>query len=294
MRVLRLPLFAVVTVVLVWLMRAGQPVAPLYSIVEVAPVAELGTAFDPARCGSLVCEVHWEGELPADEPIPVHQAKLRPKGKREMPNPNAPRISPDLKVAHAVILLRGIDPARSRPWGHPPVTVECATDLRVRQGDRTGTIGFARRGAPVEFVSREAANHSVRVRGAAFFTQMLFTPDRPVSRPMPDEGIVELSSGGGYYWVRAYLAVSEHPYLGLTDGRGSVRFDEVPDGEYDAVCWKANWHIAECGRDPEWIAQSDLRFHPPAEYRQRVTISAGQLTDVKFTLRESDFAPGSR
>jgi hypothetical protein len=152
-----------------------------------------------------------------------------------------------------------------------------------------GRFGIVRRGDDVSFASREAASHSIRGRGAAFFTQMLFVPDQPVQRRLGDEGIVELTSGTWFWWMRAYLIVSDHPYAGVTDESGDVRFDSVPDGEYDLVCWMANWHIAKIERDPEWIFQTGLVFHAAAIQTQRVRITAGMMQNVTVNYRQADF-----
>jgi hypothetical protein len=140
-----------------------------------------------------------------------------------------------------------------------------------------------------EPASAEPALHSIRGRGASFFTQMLPVSDRPVSRVLSEPGIVELSSGSGYYWLRAYLLVSEHPYVAITGADGSFRFDQVPDGDYEVHCWKANWHIDRLERDPESLGPVRLYFRPPAEFRKRVVVKAGKTESIEFTLSGADF-----
>src|SRR5262249_45392298 len=142
----------------------------------------------------------------------------------------------------------------------------------------------------VEFVSREAVMHSARGRGAAFFTQMLPEPGKPVIRVLPENGMVELTSGSGYFWMRGYLLVSDHPYATVTDAEGRFHFDAVPDGDYDLVCWKANWHVARLERDPELIVPVRLEFGPPAIRRQKISVKAGNSSPVTFSLSTADFA----
>ena len=64
--------------------------------------------------------------------------------------------------------------------------------LLLLQGATPTRVGIVRRGESIQLVTHEAAPHSVSARGAAFFTQMLFEPNQPVRRVLPDEGIVEL------------------------------------------------------------------------------------------------------
>ena len=72
---------------------------------------------------------------------------------------------------------------------------------------------------------------------------MLPDPDRPLTRQLTESGIVELSSGSGYYWLRGYLLVSDHPYATVCGPNGAFRFGQVPDGEYELACWVPNWQI---------------------------------------------------
>jgi hypothetical protein len=286
--------FAAIALALLWIMRTPSRPTPLYPVQAAAPVTELGREFSQARCGSLSCTVEWEGSRLTVPPLSMFQAKTRPGGKMELPNPNAPKIANNGGVADAIVFLRGIDPKKSRSWDLPAVAVEVnAADMIVHFGETVGRFGVVRRGASVELVSREPAVHGIRGRDADFFTQMLFTPDEPVVRSMPTAGIVELSSGSWYFWMRGYLFVSDHPYAGLTDATGVVRFDDVPAGEYELVCWKANWRIARIERDPEWIFQTGIVFEPAVELTQRITIRARESTQSWFKLNAMQFTQRS-
>jgi hypothetical protein len=205
-----------------------------------------------------------------------------------VPNPNAPRITAG-RLADALVYLVGIDPARSAPWpgAQMPASVEVTrTALVVERGGRAGRVAVVRRGQDVEFVAREEVDpatsqpvlHSVRGRGAAFFTQMLPAANRPVSRPMSTTGVVELSSGSAYYWLRGYLYVSDDPY--------------AADGKYEAVCWVPDWHVERRENDPEWTGPVRLFFGRAAERRQRVTVETGRVVDVDFILSDGDFGRG--
>lgn len=288
----RLSIFAAITLALLWAMRTPAPPTPLHPVTNPLPVAtDLGSEFSQVRCGTMTCRVVWDDAPPAVRPLSMFQAKTRPGGKMQLPNPNAPRIGKDGGLADAFICLRGVDLKKSRPWEDlPPVRVEVnASDMIVFAGDKPGRLGVVRRGESVDLVSREPAVHGIRGRGPGFFTQMLFVPDQAVSRRLSDSGIVELSSGSWYFWMRGYLAVSDHPYVGVTDTTGEVRFASVPEGEYDVVCWKANWKIAQIERDPEWIFQTGIVFEPPVEIRQRVRITSGRESQLQFNLNEGLF-----
>ena len=291
MRGWRLVFFVLITAALVWLMRTSDPPRPVHPIRPADPMAsELGSAFDSASCGSVMGHVRWVGSRPIVDPIPLTQVPHPPGGKTEITNPNAPLISDDSRVADAIVFLSGVDIARSKPWSLSPVSVEITRDrIVVRQESSSGRYGIVRRGAEVEFDSREAeALHSIRGRGASFFTQMIPIPNQPVRRVLAENGVVELSSGSGYFWLRGYLMVSDHPYVGITRSDGSFRFDQVPDGEYEIVCWKANWRIDRLERDPELLGPVRLYFRPPIEIRQRVAVKAVDSQTVEFAISATD------
>jgi hypothetical protein len=293
----RLAIFAAITIGLLWVMRTPSPPTPLDPMREAAPIsAELGSDLKPNECGTLNVRVVWDGQPPKAPPLSMFQAKTRPGGKMELPNPNAPRIGQGNGLADAIVYLRHVDLKKSRSWNKPPVSVEVnATDMVVHSGDTSSRFGVVRRGEAVQLVSREPSVHGIRGRGGDFFTQMLFVPNQPASRRFSDAGIVELSSGSWYFWMRCYLVVSDHPYVGVTDANGVVKFTDVPAGEYEVVCWKANWHIAEVERDPEWIFQTGIVFQPPVESRQKATVVPNRdSTPVIFSLNAPQFESARR
>src|SRR5437763_1547663 len=97
--------------------------------------------------------------------------------------------------------------------------------------------------------NRRAARGVARNRGAVFGLP-LPGPGRPVRRRLAQPGVVELSSGAGRYWHRAYLWVGAHPYFALTDADGRFQLPGGPAGEYRLVAWLPNPDIAAVDRDP--------------------------------------------
>ena len=251
--------------------------------------------FDPAATGTVQGRVLWQGDAPA---VPGFRfPKLTPETGltwEDRANPNAPRIDRDSGgLGSAVVLLRGVDPARSRPWDHPPVRVE-QRDYQIRvvqRPDEGASVGFVCRGGRAELVSRDPAFHSLRGRGAAFFTLAFPDPDRPLSRTLEQKGLVELTSAAGYFWARGYLFVDDHPYYARTDREGRFALPQVPAGDYEVVCWVPNWHQLRHERDPESGLVTRLWFAPPVERVQRVSVRPGEVRELQFTLDAHAFDP---
>jgi hypothetical protein len=274
-----------------------QPPAPTQA--AAAASDRLGAAFDPTRAGIIRGRVAWTGDIPAVKPFdilfnPDSAPLLREKQQRD--NPNAPIISATRGVGNAVVYLRGvidaegtsvepIDPKRSRSWNHPSVSVEIrGGQLHVLQGTTDSRIGFVRRGAAIDMVSRESWCHSLHAGGAAFFTMPFPDPDQPLSRTLSKNGVVELSSNAGFFWMRAYLFVDEHPYYVQTDAEGNFELGDVPAGDYELVAWLPNWVVKEHDRDPETGFISRVRFAAPLEVVQKVRVTAGETTSVRVEM----------
>jgi hypothetical protein len=255
---------------------------------------EMGRDFDAANAGEIRGRVTWHGALPE---APSYRAPVSPGNEHAggprclWPNPNVPRIDPRTHgVAGAVIFLRGVDPRRSRPWDHPPVRVELR-DYRIRigQGEHEDHFGFVRRGEAVTLVSRQQLYHSLRARGVAFFARAFPDADRPCTQQFERAGLVELSSGCGYFWMRGWLFVDEHPYYTHTDAEGRFTLPQVPPGRYELVCWLPNWHEASREWDAETALICRLTFRPPVQIGQSVQIAPRQTQTATFQLDEERF-----
>lgn len=269
---------------------AAQPDAP-----ESSP-REIGRDFDPATAGTIHGRVTWRGSLPE---VPSYRAPVSPgnehagQSRRQWPNPNAPRIDAATKgVAGAVVFLRGIDPKQSRPWDHPPVRVELRDyQIHVRQGDREAASGFVRRGDSITMVSRQSLYHALHVRGAAFFARAFPDVDRPCTQRLERCGLVQLSSGCGYFWMRGRLFVDDHPYYTHTDAQGRFTLPQVPPGRYELVCWLPNWHEAHRELDAETALICRLTFRPPVEVVQSIRLEPNQTQSAAFELDAKRFEP---
>jgi hypothetical protein len=262
---------------------------------EPQPPTSGGERFDRSRAGTIRGRVLFRGSVPAVAPfrsIPEPLTDRIPPPLREWPNPNAPAIDAKTSaLGGAVVWLQSIDPAAGRPWDHPGVRVEMrGQQFHVLQGSEDRRVGLVRARDSVELVSRDPVFHSVQVRGSgggeksSFFTCTLPDRDKVVSRRLESPEVVELASAAGYYWMRAYLFVGEHPYFAHTDPQGRFTLTDVPAGSYKIVAWHPNWRISAMERNPDTMRVQHVRFGPPLTSRQGVTLTAGQETRVELCL----------
>jgi hypothetical protein len=248
--------------------------------------------FDAHDTGTIGGRVVWDGPVPTVPEFHVH-TNLFP-GKEALQglvraNPNVPLVNDmDDGVGQAVVFLRGIDPAKSRPWDHGPVNIAMRDfRLAITQGPEPVRVGFVRRGDQITMVSHDKALHALHAGGAAFFTFMFADPEVPRARKLERAGLVELSSMTGYYWMRGYLFVNDHPYYARTDGQGHFRLAGVPAGRYQLVCWMPSWQVASQDRDPESSLISRIQFEPPIERVKEVVVERGGKCEVDFHIGAS-------
>ena len=127
--------------------------------------------------------------------------------------------------------------------------------------------------------------------GAAFFTLSFPDPDRPQSRRLDRNGVVELRSAATYYWMRGYLFVDDHPYYVATDAEGRFLLADVPPGTYEVVCWLPSWREAKRDLDPETCIVLRLAYRPSVERTRTVQLPPAGKAEVDFSLSGADFGP---
>ena len=241
------------------------------------PRDELGSTFDPAATGTIRGQVTWRGAVPVLD----RASGVVPDGDdyklRDVANPFAPLVDPATHgLAGVLVRLEGIDPQRSRPWDHPPVSLTMA-DFKYRLTPRSGIV---RVGDSVTFVSNDAELHVVRARGAAFFSLTLPAPNQPRSRRFDTPGVVELTSGAGYFWNAVDLCVRVDPYATLTDARGNYELPQIPDGDYTLTFWVRNPQVTRVERDPETGLPFRHFYAAPRVRSRPVTVTPGGHTHV--------------
>lgn len=286
---------ALIAIVAALLPGCQEPPGP-GSETESAPVS-LGASFDPHDTGSIAGRLVWQGDIPE-----LPQFKVYANGSYaianqfvgEKPNPHAPRIDPHSGgIGGAVVYLKHVEPARSKPWDHPPMRVVVRSrEFHVLAGDERRAVGLVRRGADVTFVNEDVTYHLVKGRGAGFFSLPLVMADRPAARRLHRAGIVELSAGAGQFWMRAHLFVDEHPYYTLTDDTGRFELKEVPAGTYELAAWMPNWHVTRVERDPEVGLVSRVIYQPAVTQTCRVTVVRGRCADTDFVWSATHFDDG--
>jgi hypothetical protein len=252
------------------------------------PPSQIGQSFNPERTGRISGQVTWSDRLPVVSPIEYRLPKSNGPGFEDhiTTNPNRPKINASTRaIGEAVVYLRNIDSAESRPWDLPPVSVAIGEgQILVRQGKYEGRSGFVRRGDSVKMVSTDETFHILRGRNDGFFSVTFPKPNDPVTRTINADGRIELSSGAGLSWMRADLFASDHPYYTRTEPNGEFRFEQVPPGKCELVVWLPNWEAGKPIYEPESAIIARQTYAPPFEKVKQVTVEMGQNAVVNVSL----------
>lgn len=260
---------------------------PIESISAEIPLAE---RFDPKECGNLRVEATWIGERPKVPPF--DEVSLSPQAgwvHRTVPNPHTPLIGPTGGISRVIVYLREVDLKRSKPWTLPDARIILRdTGIDILQPEST-SIGLVRRGREIEIGTESTKLQSLRARGVAFFTLMFPPQSSSLKRTMTKDGFVELSNATGMFATRAYLLIQPHPYCEMTDVNGRVQMDQIPDGEYELVCWMPNYQVDRIERDPETGIQVRQFYATPVERVIPIRIERGQTEPVRLSFSQDDF-----
>lgn len=265
--------------------------ADLYVAPAPSPIPAPPSAYDPARTGTIVGRVVWEGPPPA---VPDFLAiRANPGGAPTswmQANPLAPRIGKDGGLGDVAVVLDKYDPAAAKPWDLPSAKIEMADHtIEVIQGPRKGRVGFAKRGTAVEIASGSASYRMLRARGAAFFT-LAFPPGASsLTRSFDSPGFVELSSGSGQFWAAAELAVLDHPYAAVTRPDGRFEIANVPAGPCEVQVRVPDWRVASQERDPESGLAIRQRYRPPATFWVLLAVEVGKTANADVTVPATAF-----
>lgn len=72
-------------------------------------------------------------------------------------------------------------------------------------------------------------------RGTLF--NVALPPNKQVRQPLAKTGRIRVTCEVRHTWMEAYVVVTEHPYITVTDAEGAYEIRDVPPGKYTLNVW---------------------------------------------------------
>ncbi len=181
--------------------------------------------------GVILGHVRGGGNASRDSAIvPTHDLNAcAPFTQRLLPSSND-------GVGNAVVWLVGVAAG-------PPDTTARRTSLRLSNCQLEPRVQRVAVGGTIMVTSRDAMMTRLRfvdASGTDSARAMVLLNDAgqvvPVAGASATPGLVEVRDDL-HPWVRAWIAVSPHPFVAVTTADGNFQFDAVPPGRYTLVVW---------------------------------------------------------
>lgn len=103
----------------------------------------------------------------------------------------------------------------------------------------------------------------------------------PVRRPLIIPGLYQVNCDR-HLWMRAWIYVSEHPYVAVTDATGRFTLADVPPGRYTLRAWHEGW--IPRGKSSE----GRMEFQPMQQIID-VDVHSGRTTDLLLEDLQATF-----
>ena len=122
-------------------------------------------------------------------------------------------------------------------------------------------IQWAPKDTSLIVTNSDPATHNVRAlrNGVATFSVTLDPKSPPARRPLVDTGLYKINCDR-HLWMRAWIYVTDQPYVAISDDEGRFELKEVPAGSYDLAAWHEGWKESgtEHTGQPQYIPMQQI------------------------------------
>ena len=249
----RSKLFAVIGALLILLVMAmtqqksdpspTPPVPPVATTPEAAPTPEpeptsapapKASAFGPTSPGTTAIGI--KGTVTFEGPLPEKRKLTLPQGCAK---PGQMAYADDVLVQNGKlqnVLVRVVRGHESLPTGAEPTQ-----PLEVNQKGclYSPRIAIARVNQDVVFVNSDPVFHNVRSisKDNTNFNLAMPMKDQRITKRFSKPEIFLETKCSVHPWMDAHIAVSDHPFIALTDKNGNFEIKGLPAGHYELEFW---------------------------------------------------------
>jgi len=183
-------------------------------------------------------------------------------------------------VQNAIVSLEGV--TQGKAWKKDPVVV-----LDQQQCEYVPHIVLAPVGSQFEILNSDNVLHNVHTYEYTGEMKTLFNIAQPIQGlrtklALEKPGILLATCDAGHPWMSAFVKVTEHPYVVITDTDGNFTMENVPPGTYKISMWHEPISIL----GEERAAQLQQRyFDKPILVQKDVTVTTGATATVHFEFQ---------
>ena len=214
--------------------RTARRIVLVLLALGITEVIAIGGGTGPARdTGGVTVDgqVHYVGELPATEQIPVDRD--RAYCGETMPNEALKVGQESHGVAEVVISLEGV-PTALPSTEENPLLVENRTCRFLPR------VNAMHSGTALIISNADPVMHNTHIRKKSRFGENLMNvvqpPQGKVEKTIKEPGFLDVRCDA-HPFMRAAIHVFDHPYFAVTDGMGRFQAHHVPPGRYRLRVW---------------------------------------------------------
>jgi plastocyanin len=177
--------------------------------------------------GAIEGTIKVVGSIPQDEKVAVTKDKA-------YCGATLPRekyiIGADGGVKNAVVLIEDI--AKGKPIPKESITID------NKKCHYEPHVGVGVMGQNVLIKNDDPMLHNTHLYNGrrSIFNANLSATGMTFNRPIYRTGVVEIECDA-HVFMKGYLYIAEHPYIAVTDEKGSFSIGEVPPGTYKLKIW---------------------------------------------------------
>ena len=140
-------------------------------------------------------------------------------------------VGPRGGLRYALVTVEGVHGGRK-----PERDVTLVLDNRACRFDPH--VQVAEVGQWLELRNSDPILHNADARiGQETIFNVALTPARHVRKPLARTGLVAITCDVRHTWMKAFVAVTDHPYHTVTDIDGAYEIRDIPPGRYTVRVW---------------------------------------------------------
>jgi hypothetical protein len=174
-----------------------------------------------------------------------------------------------------VLLVLEIRQGKAAPLMRPDLINQgCVFSPRIQWVSKDSSLSIK---------NNDPAEHNVHafLDNVTVFNVNIPSGASPVRRPLLTTGLYKINCDR-HLWMRAWIYVSENPYVAVTDDQGQFVIKDIPPGSYSLRAWHEGWE--EKGTEPT----GQVLFQRMQQTLE-VVVHPDATTDVLFDDLEPTF-----